>query len=151
MLLQRIGAKKFCATRQAAFGGQGSLHGDGRWHHRGRLVVYTASHRSLALLEVLAHLDRKTQIQPQVVWEIDVPDKFIVEPDDLPRGWLSDLEATRTYGDAWLASRSSVGLCVPSVLVPSERNVLLNPAHPDFDLKWVKRGPQPVQIDPRLR
>ena len=150
MLLQRIGSKKFCATRSATFGGQGSLYGDGRWHHRGRLVVYTASHRSLALLEVHAHLDRKNQLQPFVAWEIEVPDKFIVEPGALPRGWLSDLEATRTYGDAWLVARSSVGLCVPSVIVPSEMNVLLNPAHPDFDLKWVRRGPHPVHFDSRL-
>ena len=150
MLLHRIGSKQFADTRQGAFGGQGSLGGDGRWHHRGRLIVYTATHRSLALLEILTHLDRRNQLQPQVAWEIDLPDQFILEPRDLPADWLINLEATRTYGDSWLASRASVGLRLPSAIVPSEMIVLINPAHPDFDMKWVSSGPTPVPIDPRL-
>jgi RES domain-containing protein len=34
------------------------------------------------------------------------------------------------YGTDWLASRSHLGLIVPSVVLPLERNIVLNPLHP---------------------
>jgi RES domain-containing protein len=38
---------------------------------------------------------------------------------------------------------------VPSVIVPQERNVLLNPAHPDF--RRIRLGaPEPFSFDPRM-
>ena len=150
MRLHRIGATSLAGTAEAAFGGQGGVHGSGRWHHRGRPLVYTAAHRSLALLEILAHLDSRWPLQAMVAWEIEVPEKLIHTPDDLPADWKSNLEATRTYGDEWLASGRSVALQVPSVIVPVEANVLLNPAHPDFRLEWVKAGPEAMEFDPRL-
>jgi len=69
VLAHRIGSKRFCGTALDAFSGRGSLHGHGRWHHRGRLAVYVASHESLALLEILVHLNRKTDLQPMVHWK----------------------------------------------------------------------------------
>ncbi len=37
---------------------------------------------------------------------------------------------SQAVGDAWLHSGSSLGLLVPSRVIPLERNVLLNPRHP---------------------
>ena len=150
MRLHRMGAARFAGSAEAAFGGQGGIYGSGRWHHRGRLVVYTAAHRSLAMLEIMAHLDTRWPLQPMVAWEIEVPEAFIQTPTDLPGDWKSNLECTRAYGDEWLANGRSVALRVPSVIVPVEFNVLLNPAHPDFKLTWVREGPEPVEVDPRL-
>ncbi|HEX9782403.1 MAG TPA: RES family NAD+ phosphorylase [Opitutaceae bacterium] len=150
MLAFRIGSVKHAGIRQAAYSGHGSLHGDGRWHHRGRPAVYASSHQSLALLELLIHLDRKNQIRPHVGWVIDVPDEALLDPSDLPADWMTNIDATRSYGDAWLASRSSVCLRVPSIIVPAELNVVINPAHPDFDLAWVIRGPERIEIDHRF-
>ncbi len=43
------------------------------------------------------------------------------------------------FGDAWLASRRSLLLIVPSVIVPQETNILINPRHPDADqIKIIK-------------
>jgi len=150
MRLHRIATASFAGTAETAFSGQGGVHGSGRWHHRGLAVVYTAAHRSLALLEILAHLDPRWPLQPMVAWEIEVPETFIHTADDLPGDWKSNPDATRTYGDAWLASGRSAALLVPSVIVPVEANVLLNPIHPDFRFDWVKSGPEAVEIDPRL-
>lgn len=150
MLLHRICAAEFGGTAHAAFNGQGGLYGSGRWHQRGRPIVYTASHRSLALLEIIVHLDARWPLQPMVAWQIEVPESHIRTPADLPDDWKSNLESTRTHGDAWLAGRDSVALRVPSVIVPAESNVLLNPAHPAFRIDWVKAGPEPIAIDPRL-
>lgn len=146
----RICPQAFGGSRADAFSGRGSLHGDGRWHHRGRLAVYAAQHLSLATLEILVHLDRTTEIQPFVWYEIDVPDREIVVPADLPAGWDADPESSRTYGDRWLNERRGVALRVPSAVIPSEYNLLLNPAHPKFSLSWVHRGPEPVVFDRRL-
>ena len=35
------------------------------------------------------------------------------------------------YGDAWLTSLVSAVLVVPSIVVPEESNILINPQHPD--------------------
>lgn len=150
MVLHRICSARFAATAESAFGGQGGLHGSGRWHQRGRMIVYTAAHRSLALLEIMVHLDARWPLQPMSAWEIEVPGEFIRTPTDLPDDWKSNLESTRAYGDDWLSNGTSVALLVPSVIVPVEFNVLINPLHPDFRLDWVRKGPEPVVIDPRL-
>ena len=36
-----------------------------------------------------------------------------------------------TTGPAWLAAKTSALLVVPSVVVPPEDNILINPLHPD--------------------
>ena len=38
--------------------------------------------------------------------------------------------AARRYGAAWLVKERAVGLVLPSVIVPQERNLLFNPRHP---------------------
>lgn len=150
MLAHRIGSKRFCGTALDAFSGRGSLHGHGRWHHRGRLAVYVASHESLALLEILVHLNRKTDLQPMVHWTVEIPDEVIEDEPKLAPDWAGNPEYTRQLGDSWLASGRAPALRVPSAIVRSEHNLLLNPAHPDFDLQWVRSGPVPIKIDDRL-
>lgn len=45
----------------------------------------------------------------------------------------------------------SAALRVPSAIVPLEFNLVLNPAHPDFDFDQVQDGePEPYSLDPRL-
>ncbi len=67
---------------------------------------------------------------------IDVPDKFWVASlvlDLLQGGWdaVPDGMTSRITGDAGAAPNSSALLLVPSVSVPDEHNVLINPLHPD--------------------
>lgn len=51
----------------------------------------------------------------------------------LPVGWDVDPSgrASIQFGSAWIRSASSALLRVPSVIVPDEYNVLINPLHPD--------------------
>jgi RES domain-containing protein len=111
-------------------------------------MVYTASHRSLAILEILAHIDRDN-VPELVVWEIEVPDKHIIEGGAIPADWRGNLPATRAYGDSWFAGQRSVGVIVPSVIVPEEQNVLLNPTHRAFSRGWAGNG-VPFEFDRRL-
>jgi RES domain-containing protein len=147
--LYRIALRAFASTTAEAFSGEGGLHGSGRWHHRGGLIIYTSAHVSLALLEVLAHLDQN-HLPEYVLWTIEVPDANILVAANLPETWRINLNATRDYGAAWLGTMASVAMRVPSVIVPAEHNVLINPAHPEFNLGWVRGPGERLRIDPRI-
>jgi RES domain-containing protein len=116
--------------------GRGGELADGRWHTRGRPVVYCAASAALAVLEVRVHLDLPLDLLPDdyVLMKIEAPDDFAVhsiEPSDLPTRWRSREDLCRPLGDAWLAEGSTALLSVPSAIVEVERNVLLNPRHPE--------------------
>lgn len=53
--------------------------------------------------------------------------------DPLPGGWdaVPAGRSSRLAGDSWVASAASALLAVPSVIVPEECNILMNPLHPD--------------------
>ena len=150
MLLHRSALAEHSATAAEAFSGLGGLFGKGRWHTRGRLIVYAAEHISLAMAESLVHIQRSNDITPFNRWEIEVPDALIAAKPSLPVGWENDLPFTQALGDAWLAAGTSVGLFVPSAIVSAELNCLLNPAHPRFSLSWVVSGPHLFNFVRRL-
>jgi RES domain-containing protein len=59
------------------------------------------------------------------------------------------LDDPQAVGDAWIESRRSALLRVPSWIVPESYNVLINPVHPDAAL--IQLGPiRPFQFDRRL-
>lgn len=58
--------------------------------------------------------------------------------------------STATIGDEWLAGQESAVLSVPSVIVPSERNYLLNPRHPRFTAIIKTAREEVFSFDPRL-
>ena len=150
MRLHRISLAIHSGSAANAFNGRGGLFGKGRWHTQGRLIVYAAEHTSLAMAEALVHLQRSNSIEPYNRWEIEIPDNLIMHSAPLPSDWECDYSGTQRVGDAWLASGSSVGLLVPSAIVPNEMNCLINPSHPAFTLKWVNSGPHPFSFDHRL-
>jgi len=130
----RIVKHKYPASK--AFDGEGArLHG-GRWNSRGVAVVYTAQSQSLAVLEMLVHLDTADLLQSYVFFEVTIDDALIsaLAEGDLPRDWQSDPPPPklREVGDIWAASNASVALRVPSSLIPAEYNYILNPKHPEF-------------------
>ena len=111
--------------------GEGARLAGGRWNLAGVPVVYTSDSLALAALEVLVHLpgiERSRQRIPRyIAIGLDVPDDLVVDPGLLPD---VPLHETQVLGNAWLRSASSLGLLVPSRVIPLERNVLLNPRHP---------------------
>jgi RES domain-containing protein len=135
----------------SAFDGEGArLHG-GRWSSPGTRIVYTAESPSLAVLEVLVHLQATAPLAAYVMFEVAVSEDLIETLARPPAGWrrLPAPDATRRVGDAWAHAGRSAVLSVPSVVSPGERLLLLNPAHPGF--RHVRIGkPQPFPLDPRL-
>jgi RES domain-containing protein len=55
-----------------------------------------------------------------------------IDPAQHPAWNAEDCLVSRAIGDAWLRSRTSLILLVPSVVFKEDQNVLINPQHPDF-------------------
>jgi RES domain-containing protein len=93
---------------------------------------YASSSRPLAILEMLVHITRDTVPADTILVPIEVPDELIVEAQGLPSGWnaLPYSSGARQFGDRWVQEGTSAVLLVPSVVLPSEKNLLINPAHP---------------------
>lgn len=74
-----------------------------------------------------------------------------VRDSDLPANWRSDPapHALKQLGDTWMASQASAVLRVPNVIIDTESNYLLNPAHRDFSRVQIGRA-RPFRLDPRL-
>ena len=94
------------------------------------------------MLEYLVHIQVRRAPADLMLATADLDDSLVAEVaiDDLPADWRTFPRnpQTRRLGDEWLASRRSVGLAVPSAVVPIEWNVLLNPDHESFaELKRV--------------
>jgi RES domain-containing protein len=88
----------------------------------------------------------------QVCVIFEAPDSLklaTAEPRDIP-GWSDpDMVASRKAGDLWLEKAPTAVLRVPSVVFDAERNVLINPEHPDFRRIKVA-ATEPVRWDERL-
>jgi hypothetical protein len=99
-------------------------------------VVYTAQSQSLAVLEVLVHLDSPELLKKYLLFEVVIDSSCVRELDlsNLPRNWKANPAPARVQamGDDWVAGGNSAVLRVPSTLVPGESTFLLNPRHPDF-------------------
>lgn len=135
-----------------AFTGSGARKYGGRWNSPGTSIVYTAETQSLAVLEMLVHLEQSDLLRRYVLIGVTIDETLIEKLDRsrLPRRW-QDAPAIelRAIGDEWALRNISVALQVPSALVPAENNVLLNPAHPNFQ-KLVIGDPVSFAFDQRL-
>src|ERR1035438_8171796 len=71
--------------------------------------------------------------------------------EELPSNWRQVPAPTRlaVIGDSFAAERKNAILVIPSALVPSESNWLVNPLHPEF--AEIQMNPaEPFHYDARL-
>ncbi|MEX2048875.1 MAG: RES domain-containing protein [Gemmatimonadota bacterium] len=136
-----------------AFDGEGARRYGGRWNSPGRPVVYASETRALATLEILAGLRTPSVIPAYVLIGVEFDQTLVAELDvrRLPERWNASPpgDATQSIGDRWFDSSASVVLRVPSVVVPSEFNYLINPLHSAFGAVSVGR-PEALHLDPRI-
>jgi RES domain-containing protein len=116
--------------------GRGGLLASGRWHTRGREILYCAPNPATALLEVIVHgaVRDVTAFAHFQFLKIDVPDSLAtgrIDEMQLGSDWPLRFELTRAQGDQWLREAPNSVLEVRSVLVPETYNVLINPRHAD--------------------
>lgn len=137
---------------QSAFSGEGARLYGGRWNPKGVAMVYTSATQSLAMLEMLV------QDEPLRARYVVIPARLPaglridrVTVDELPGDWRSPeaREHLQALGRDWAKGNSAAALAVPSAVIPSETNYLLNPIHPSF-AKIAIGAPQEFVTDLRL-
>jgi RES domain-containing protein len=150
-----VSAWRFVKAKHAdhAFAGEGARRFGGRWNSPGSPVVYTAGSISLALLELLAHLEDASILPSYVLFRANIHANLIetLEEAILPKNWRGSPAPTsvKMLGDKWVQASRSAVLAVPSAISPAEKNYLINPAHPDFS-KIKTSGPVDYEYDPRI-
>lgn len=133
------------------FDATGSKLYPGRWNTPASPVIYTSEHYSTAMLEKLVHGSGGLPPNQHFI-EITLPNGVTYEfltPAHLP-GWDDPACAvSRRFGERWQAERRSLLLFVPSLVARVERNILINPEHPEFP-RISHDLAQPVWWDARL-
>lgn len=133
-------------------GGEGGKHADGRWHTRGKPIIYASEHPALAMVEAMAHMRLGVASIPLTLKliAIDVDDRVstAVTPA-LPDGWQANEPTSQAAGDRWLAARDSLLLPVPSAVLAHSTNYLLNPLHADAATSMSEVAVEPFWFDRR--
>ena len=109
-----------------------------RWNRESQKVLYCASSRSLASLELMVHRSRLMPEDPYLTLVISIrePGQMVssLPLTSLPKNWRS-LEAYGTLqilGSNWYEQQNSLALQIPSLVIPQEYNYVINTVHPAF-------------------
>ncbi|RRW39749.1 RES domain-containing protein [Pseudomonas luteola] len=119
--------------------GMGAAIAGGRWNHPRTPAVYMGLTPAICSLETFVHTNGEP-VEGMKITEFELPeDKGLyleLENELLPTGWNSIPydRPSMDFGTRWLQSRSHLGLIVPSAILPLERNVVINPFHPEARL-----------------
>lgn len=116
--------------------GAGAKNTGGRWNEKNVPMVYASETRALACLETVVHLNAGGLPLNRYLVAVVIPDTVWASAEtqsasSLPVGWDAEPagRASVKFGTDWLRSQRSVVLVIPSVIVPEESNVLINPRH----------------------
>lgn len=138
-----------------ALDGLGGLYGPGRWHKKGNLVIYTSEHASLAAWEKIVHVTSFANLPPDLLLvKIEIADQieiYSAPQNIMVNGWDSFPFARETieFGTSFLRKKEYLALKVPSVIIPDEYNIILNPLHPGIhDCKIIRE--MPFKFDKRI-
>jgi RES domain-containing protein len=108
----------------------------GRWNPPGLACLYTSESRALAILESLVHLPDHKRPRGMHIAVINIPDsvkaldvKLSVTEEDVKSAKFR--KKMQRIGEKWLADQKFALLKVPSVIIPEEKNILVNPLHPE--------------------
>lgn len=151
MIVWRIAKERHALDRV----GTGGLLEGGRWHQMGQPVIYAGLTAEIAALEKLANIGTHYPVD-LVLAVIHLPDDPTLyerhaDPASLPVGWnaIPSGNASAEFGAAFLRSGSTLGLIVPSAIVPEALNIVINPLHPKF-AKARMEIQRPFKFDQRL-
>ena len=109
-------------------------------------MLYASSTLSLACLEILVHKEPRLPVDYGWV-KIEIPSGLIDRPFPVPGSDDEDLRRQR--GSDWVRAGRRPVIKTPSVIIPTEKNFLINPKHKAFpELSFSE--PEPFRFDPRL-
>ncbi len=137
-----------------AFDGEGTRRFGSRWVPKGLPAIYTSATLSLAALGLFVHTDPDLAPADLLAISADIPDDLVVREFallELPANWreIPAPEELQELGRSWIVEGKATMLSVPSVVVPTERNYVLNPAHPGFHRIQIGEA-HDFSFDPRM-
>lgn len=133
------------------YDGEGARLFPGRWNTATSPIIYTSEHYSTAMLEKLVHANAVLPANQHYI-RITIPNgvSYEVFQSASHPGWdARDETLCKTFGEAWYVGRRSALLLVPSIPARLERNILINPVHPNA-AAITHELPEPVWWDERL-
>jgi len=145
---------RIASAAHETFDGEGARRYGSRWTPKGFSVVFTSATLSLAALERFVHTDPDLELPDLVAIAVDIDARISIDTVavvDLPSDW-------RTYpappslsmiGERWLRESRTAVLSVPSVVIPHERNFVLNPIHAEFARLEINPSER-FSFDPRM-
>jgi RES domain-containing protein len=109
----------------------------GRWNSAGKLVIYAAESIALAFTENIIRRKGLGFGNDYGIMYIEIPDTLEItkiEPSKLLAGWRSftDYSICQAIGDTWYNKSITPILKVPSAVLPSDYNFVLNSMHSEF-------------------
>ena len=133
MIVFRITKSK----RASDISGSGAALHPGRWNKKGTPVLYTGESKEIALLENIVHIP--PMITPKLdILTIEIPDSSILEltVHKLPPNWHQFPAPTilSEIGQDWIDKGEKLALKVPSSIIQSAKNIVLNCQHDSFNL-----------------
>ena len=149
MIVYRITKSKHASD----ISGTGSALYPGRWNRKGTPVLYTGESKEIALLENI--VNTPPMMTPQLdILTIEVPDHSItiLESKDLPGNWAQFPAPTilSEIGQKWVDEAKTVALKVPSCIIHSSYNIILNCSHQDYAQVTIL-DQRKFHFDPRLK
>lgn len=122
--------------RYPIFDSTGSSFYPGRWHSTSTPVIYASEHYATAMLEKLAQSNGILPSNQHWV-KLTFPKRLTYEqvtPSSLP-GWDTNMPSVSVdFGMRWYREQRSAILIVPSYVARVEKNIVINPHHPQFNL-----------------
>ncbi|WP_340075129.1 RES family NAD+ phosphorylase [Leptobacterium sp. I13] len=132
MIVYRIDREK---RRKELLSGIGAEKVGGRWNKPGTRAVYTAQNISLAYLEVVMHIDISEDLpSDRILIHIKIPDEIVIQEEKrLPKNWdcFPYNSQTQEIFTRFAQDKKATVLKVPSAIVASEYNYIVNPLHED--------------------
>ncbi len=109
----------------------------GRWNLAGQRVLYAADSIPLAFLENMIRRQGVGFNEDFKIMIVEIPDNLsieTIEASNLKAGWrsMNQYAQTQLLGTAWFVSAATLILKVPSAVLPSSYNLVINSTHPGF-------------------
>jgi RES domain-containing protein len=128
-----------------------AMHG-GRWNKKGTVVLYTGENKEIALLETIVHTP--PMLVPNLdILTIQIPDSITeLDSKSLPKNWMNYPAPSilSEIAEKWVYEANTIALKVPSCIIHSSHNYILNCKHPEYHKKVKIIDQKPFHFDSRL-
>ena len=152
MELYRITKEKYSED----ISGRGAELYGGRWNSIGIPALYTSENRALGALELLVHTPKGIMPPKYILVTLEIPEYLVakitqIDVQKLKFKWdsLRESDKSQELGRKYFIEKGAFGIRVPSTIIKSEFNIVLNPRHEDYKVvKIIKK--ERFLLDKRL-